>query len=327
MPFTNFPYGVTSFGIPQTGAIAISIPSGTLSTAVQSGAVWFVDPNNVGGIHTGFSPSEAFQTIQDAVDAAGDGTGDTIFVFPGSYDENVTVDKDYIAIIGAQLAGYARPDVVPTTGVALTVTGQGFYSNHVRYVSDDDDAVIQRGNGYLYADCVLDGNLTADKAGIRLLPSDTDDSFTASEGEIAHNYIRGNAVGIIFDTGAAPAVGVGSTDNNIHHNRFSRNTIDIATADAGGGVYSVQFAKIGPDNHFEDKNKTTYIDLTTTNGGAAGDQSGAINGNFFAIDKGGVTGDTGAAAPTTTQIKMVGTAFTFTGNWGTIGALDGSGLD
>jgi len=69
-------------------------------------------------------------------------------------------------------------------------------------------------------------------------------------------------------------------------------------------------------NSFEDKNKATYIDLTTTNGGAASDQTGAIEENVFASD-----------TITTTKIKMVGTGFTFSGNFDTVGVVDGSGLD
>lgn len=289
---------------------------GGISIPNFNGNVWFVDGTLGNNGFEGTSADQAFKTITKALAKAGNGTGDTIYILPGSYNENVVVTKDYIALIGAQYAGYARPDIVPTTGVALTVTGQGFMSHHCRFASDDNDAVIQRGNGFRYTDCVFDGNLTATKAGVRLLPSDTDDGLTASEGEIANNYIRGNAVGIIFDTGAAPAVGVGSTDNWIHDNRFVSNTVDLATADAGGAVYSVQKTIIGPGNHFEDKNKAVYIDFTTTNGGAAGDQTGAITGNYFAAD----------AITAGNEVKMVGTGFVFNGNFTTVGVKDGSGL-
>lgn len=311
MPLTNFPNGVSSFGIPVVGAGPLSIPT-------QYGTVWFVDTTLGSDGNQGTDPTQPLKTIAQALTKAGDGTGDTIYVMPGTYDENLTVDKDYIAIIGAQYAGYAKPDITPSTGIAMTVTGQGFMSRHCRYASDDDDTVVQKGNGFLYSDCVLDGNATATKGGIRLLPDDNDNSLTASEGEIVGCYIRGNAIGIIFDTGAPPTSGVGSTDNFIHDNRFSANTIDLATADSGAGaVYSVQTTIIGPGNQFEDKNKACYIDLTTTNGGAAGDQNGAINGNYFAAD----------AITAGNEVKMVGTGFTFTGNYITTGIKDGSGLD
>jgi hypothetical protein len=69
-------------------------------------------------------------------------------------------------------------------------------------------------------------------------------------------------------------------------------------------------------NNFQDKNKATYLDFTTANGGAASDQTGTVNQNVFASD-----------TMTTTKIKAVGTGFTFSGNEDTVGIFDGSGLD
>lgn len=297
--------------------------AGTLGGGIF-GQQFYVDPVNGSN---NYDASQAFpvKSINTALAFAVSGRGDTIFVQAGSYTENVVVSKDYVAVIGGVSGGYARPDIVPTTGVPMTVTGQGVVLVHLRMAGTAADACVQSGNGFFIADCVFDGDLTAAKGGIRLVGTAAT-SRTASEGQICFNYLRSNAIGIIFDT--APAInGVGSTDNRIYENVFSRNTLDLATADNGPGTYSVQFTTIGPRNQFTDKLKATYIDLTTTNGGAAADQSGTISGNFFGIDAGGVTGDTGAVVPTTTQIKMVGTAFTFSGNYGTIGLLDGRALD
>src|SRR5260221_3572902 len=121
---TNFPFGLTSFGAPLVGD-GVSIPTGAPASGRQGGAVWFVDQNSTNQ-HDGTSPQSAFLTLAAAVAAAGNGTGDTIFVFPGSYTENVVVAKDYLSIIGAQFAGYAKPDIGKSTGVALTVNAQGF---------------------------------------------------------------------------------------------------------------------------------------------------------------------------------------------------------
>jgi hypothetical protein len=321
MGATTYPQNV-AFGAALIGGGLISIPN-------FQGNVFYVDPTNGNDGNFGTTPgigtgagNGALRTINAALALCTSGAGDTIFVLGSSAgsNENVVVSKDFVSLIGCQIGGYSRPDVVPTTGVPLIVTGQGFVAKHMRFAGTAADACVQRGNGFEYADCVFDGDLTATKAGIRLIPSDTVTSRTASEGKIHDNYFRSNAIGIVFDT-ALPAVGVGSSDNNIYNNVFSRNTLDLATADTGGGLYSVQFTNIGPGNQFVDKLKATYIDLTTTNGGAAGDQSGSINGNYFGIDAGVAT------VPTTTQIKMVGTAFTFTGNYGTIGVLNGAGLD
>jgi len=320
MPFTNFPNGVTSFGIPMVGA-GISIPRGGANTRDQ-GQVWFVDDVNGADGQTGTDPTNALKTIGRALTLANSGTGDTIFVAPGSYTELVVVTKDYISIIGSIQGGYERPDIGGAVGVALTVTGQGFVMRNCRvFATGNADAVIQTGNGFEYSNCVFDGAAAqAAKALLRLLPSSTLTALTASEGQIFNNYFRGApaaAFAIIFDDGAAP-VAVGSTDNWIYGNRFSQNAgVDIATADSGGvgTLYSVQFVVI-QGNLFEDKNKATYLDFTTANGGAASDQSGTVAGNGFATD-----------TMTTTKIKAVGTAFTFPGNYDNVGIFDGSVLD
>jgi hypothetical protein len=188
---------------------------------------------------------------------------------------------------------------------------------HMRFAPTGADAVVQHGNGFSFSDCVFDGDGTATKAGIRLVGSATDDALTASEGEIIGNLFRGSAIGIAFDTAPPASSGVGSTDNLIAGNSFRANTLDLAAEKTGlGGDYSVQVTQIGPGNTFGDKNKAVYIDLTTNADGAAGNQNGAIVGNYFAAD-----------AITTTSVKMVGTGFTFAGNFDTVGVVDGSALD
>lgn len=323
MGATTYPQNV-AFGAPMIGGGLVSVPN-------FKGNVFYVDPatgNDTNfGTSVGFGPpgsvSGALRTITKALALCTTGHGDTIFVMgsPNGSAENVIVTKDFVSIIGCQVGGYARPDVVPVSGIPLIVRAQGVVIKHMRFAGTAADAVQQQGNGFEYDDCVFDGDGTASKAGLRFLPSSTDTHLTASEGQVHGCLIRGNALGIVFDTGAAP-VGVGSTDNWIYNNRFYANTLDIATAKTGAaGTYSVQFAVIGPDNQFTDKNKATYIDITTNEDGPAASQTGAINGNYFAVDAGVAT------APTTTQIKMVGTGFTFSGNYGTIGIMNGSGLD
>lgn len=273
MPLTNFPFGLTSFGIPLVGSGEVSIPN-------LNGKVWFVDTTNGSDGQDGSSPTTALKTIQRAVNLAGNGTGDTIYVFPGSYVENVVVTNDYLAIIGATQAGYARPDIVPATGVPLTVTGQGFMSRHCRYAGTAEDCVVQRGNGFRYEDCVFDGDLTALKAGLRLQPSSTDTHLTASEGKILGNLFRGCVSGLAFDTGAAP-VGVGSTDNVVMGNLFYSNTKDITAEKTGaGGAYSCQLTNI-INNYFADKTKAVYIDMLTNADGPAASQTGTIAWNYF----------------------------------------------
>lgn len=313
MPLTHFPYGASSFGIPLVGSGA----SAPLTIPNVTGSMWFVDGTNGNDGNGGTDPIQAFKTIARAHLLAK--AGDTIFVFVGTYAENIVITKNYIALIGVTFAGYGKPDLTPATGVPLTVQGQGFMSRHMRFAGTAADGVVQNGNGFLYDDCVFDGDLTATKCGLRLVPAQvgTDIThFTASEGTVTHCLFRGCATGLIFDTAPGP-VGVGSTDNLIVGNRFYSNTIDIATAKTGAaGTYSVQLVNI-VSNVFADKNKTTYIDITTNEDGPAASQTGAIVDCEFSHD-----------AITTTQIKMVGTGFTVVGSFQNSSTIiNGSALD
>lgn len=315
MSTTNFPNGVQTSFVVAPGLIS------------SLGQVFFVNngvpvKNGVVGQdglgNNGSSPQQPFSSVQRAVDACVSGRGDVVYVMGSSsgYAENIVVTKDFVSIIGIPSGGYARPDIVPAAGIALSSTAQGLVVQHMRFASLLVDCVLHEGNGYIYNDCVFDGDGTAAKAGVRLKGNATDDSYTASEGIIQNSLFRGCAFGLLFDT-AEPAVGVGETDVTVTGNKFITNTIDIATADTGPGTYSIQHGQIGPGNIFADKNKTCYIDLTTSNGGAASDQTGVINGNFFAAD----------AITAGNEVRMVGTGFTFPGNFNTVGVKDGSGLD
>lgn len=300
--FTNFPYGTSSFGIPQIGPGAsvgpVSIPS-------ANGRAIFVDDGG-SGVADG-TISNPYKTITLALATAQ--AGDTIYVFPGTYDEAVVVSKDFITIAGAQFAGYARPDIVPTTGVALTVNAQGFQAKHCRFsvTQTTVDVVVQTGNGFSYTDCVFDGiaAMGATKGLFRLLPSNTLTGQTASEGVIQGCLFRGStAKGLIFDTSTLNG---GSTDNLINGNTFTQNSnADMESAKTGAaGTYSVQFLVVS-NNVFEDKNKATYVDLTTNEDGAAANQKGMFANNFFA-----------ANTLNSTSIKATGTGFAFVVTWGT----------
>lgn len=289
------------------------------------GDKFFVSPNDsiiVAGrvivpldSNDGRTPYTPKKTVTAALAAAGSDDGTIIFMMAGSYVENIVVTRDYVSLIGIVEGGYGRPDVVPAAGVALTVSGQGFVAKHVRFAATAADCVKQEGNGFIYDDCVFDGDATATKAGLRLRGNNTDDSLTASEGIVQNCLFRGNSIGLAFDSAAAPS-GVGVTDDVIIGNRFYANTQDITAEKTGaGGVYSVQTTEI-VSNYFADKNKTNYIDLTTNADGAAGSQTGTIAGNHFAAD-----------AIDGTRVAMAGTGFTFVGNFSTVGVVDGSGLD
>lgn len=302
--------GLESNDVNSPINVTTGLQVGGISVQSISGTARYVDAASTAGDGDGQSRGTAFPTLQAAIDVAQE--HDVIFVFPGSYDENLLVTTDYLTIVGVQ-TGYGRPDVVPATGVALTVRAQGFNAVRCRFVSTDGDCVLLEGNGFLFDDCVFDEDGTA-TAGIRFKGNATDDSLTASEGVVSNCLFRGPAAGCIFDT-AEPAVGVGSTDNKIVGCKFVDCTQDLVTADTGPGTYSVQRLVVDRCT-FADKNKVNYVDFTTSNGGAASDQTGTIVDCYFATD-----------SITTTNVAVVGTGFTVVGCYDTVGVQDGSGLD
>lgn len=263
-----------------------------------------------------------YSTITLALAACESGRGDTIYVMPGTYDEAVSVSKDYVAIIGL-LPGYARPDVAPDSGTspALSVSGQGFYCEGLRFTVDGIDADVCRitGNGFRFEDCVFDGDaaMGATKALVRDWCDAADDGLTGSEGSFVDCLFRGSpGYGIAADVQDA-AVGVGPTHNVVRGCRFISNTAeDVIALETAAGTYSMQdwlfdgcYFGMGTA-----KNKATHIDLKTNNGVTN-------TGNVFAGCY--INDDT----INTTAVKTDTTGSSFIGCYSLDGLIDGDALD
>jgi len=239
---------------------------------------------------------------------------------PGSYDENLTLaDKDYVALVGALLPGYARPDIVPTTGVALDInTSQGTVLIGCRFYSADADVVQNEGNGFHFENCVFDGDTgqAATEALLRLKGNATDDGYTSSEGLIVDCLFRGsNGFGIAIDEAPVAAAGVGSTHLVVRRCRFIDNAQEdlIALASEAGGVYSMQDCLFDVC-YFMKKNKATYIDISTNNG--TGNTDNMFSGCFFNDDT--IDG---------TAVKMASTGSGLVGCYSLDGVINGDTLD
>ena len=310
--------GMESDSVNAPINVTSGLQVGGLSFPSLSGTAYFVDSTSTAGSGAnGKTKATAFTTVAAALLAAV--SHDVIFIFPGTYAENLTVSSDYITLVGMQ-SGYGRPDVAPATGVVLTVEAQGFVCKRVRFASGDGSSCVrQKGNGFVFADCVFDDATDAGAAGVLLKGNDDDDSYTASEGVISNCLFRGNASGIVFAGAETPGNGVGSTHCVIDSCRFIDNTgPDLATADndSTDATYSVQDVVIQDCDFAEPKNKATWVDFTTANGGAASAQTGMIRNCYFNDD----TVDT-------TAIAIVGTGVGVVGCHSMDGEFDGSGLD
>jgi hypothetical protein len=89
------------------------------TTLVQS---YFVDQaNGDDDAHDGKSWAQAFETVQAAVDAAS--AGAKIYIAPAEYDENVTVAKARLMLIGSGPHGATRITGLAPNGTGITING------------------------------------------------------------------------------------------------------------------------------------------------------------------------------------------------------------
>ena len=89
-----------------------------LNVAKRGATSLYVDGTNGSDTFTGESWRQALATIQEAVDVADPWT--QIFIRAGAYDENVTIDKDSISLIGQSRGSV---EIHPASGDALTISG------------------------------------------------------------------------------------------------------------------------------------------------------------------------------------------------------------
>ena len=98
MGLTNFPNGISSFGVPVLGG----------SGAIHTGNVFFVSSTSANADDDptqGTTPDKPFATIDYAIGRCTDSTGDVIYVMPGHVEAistaaGISIDKIGISIIG-----------------------------------------------------------------------------------------------------------------------------------------------------------------------------------------------------------------------------------
>lgn len=149
MPLTNFPSGVSSFGLPVFGGGGWSMPT--------LGTYFFVDPANGSDSNSGTDASAPLASVSAALDKATSGKNDVIFLFgngqaSGSARQSTTLtwSKDATHLIGVAaptaIAGRAR--IAQTSGVdvspLVTVSGDGcmFANIHMFQGYDTSEAQI-----------------------------------------------------------------------------------------------------------------------------------------------------------------------------------------
>jgi|26BtaG_2_1085354.scaffolds.fasta_scaffold08420_3 hypothetical protein len=146
MAITNFPDGISSFGIP-----IVSSHGGT------KGDYWFVD-GDLATQGNGKSWDNAFNTFAAAVAALSD--DDVIFVAPGNYNEGTThvITESNVKIIGSS-TGY---ELSAGSTLASYVDGDDEGDEDILRLEGSNIEVTNLtflgGNGYWCIDCSISGN-------------------------------------------------------------------------------------------------------------------------------------------------------------------------
>ena len=146
----------------------------------HAATIW-VSPNALGPAPGMSCKNAGYATIQAAINAAN--AGDTVYVCPGSYVENITINK-------------ADLTVSSTGGAGVTIIKAAVINSVVT---------------------VMGGNATV--AGFTLVPAGSVAKYDIgvnvaiagnASAEIAHNYIRGGRIGV--------NLGCGSSGSTVYHN-------------------------------------------------------------------------------------------------------------
>jgi hypothetical protein len=259
---------------------SIAYEAKTLNLAKEGYTAFYVDGTNGLDIHDGGSWGQAFKTIQHAVDESKSWT--TIFIKAGTYDENVVIAND-----GMLLEGQSRDTVkiAPTSGTALTITGENFKADSITTVSNIFDVystILQGRYGRLY-----NVAFTSTIAGGRGAHID------ASNCDLQSIYINDalTRLGVIFAAGingseirdsylkltdsVAYAIGfsVGATNVLIHDNTIEGCWYGVGTASGVGNntIFHNNFISVtvpihGLNDHYFENHYSSHTTDTNNDG-------------------------------------------------------------
>jgi hypothetical protein len=138
MGLTNFPNGLTSFGVPILGAGAV----------VTTGNVFFVDSGvGVDGISGGSSPSSPFATIDYAVGRCTANNGDFIVAMPGHAETVSAAGGLALDVAGITVLGLGSGSDIPTVtldaaAADVDVDAASVTIENVKFVSAAEDVAV-----------------------------------------------------------------------------------------------------------------------------------------------------------------------------------------
>ena len=228
MGLTNFPNGISSFGIPIYGTSAAAPP--------LTGIVLFVDTVNGVNAGAGTSPTSPYQTVAYALTQVPSGAYATIYVMPGSTTTissatALTLSVANVSIVGLGY-GTQRPLFNFTTAntAAIPVSAANVSVSNCRFTANF--LSIARAFTVTAAGFRLDGNDFVDASGVLNflnIVNATGAANTADRLTVTNNAWLG--------LGTTSVNSFVLTANDIDQLTFSGNYADLATTtDAASGV-------------------------------------------------------------------------------------------
>jgi hypothetical protein len=198
----------------------------------NAATIW-VSPN-ASGPAPGMSCNNAgYATIQAAINAAN--AGDTVNVCPGSYIENITINKTNLTV--SSTGGYGVTIIkAAVVNSVVTVTGGNAYLAGFTLVPVGSVAKYDIG-----VNVAIAGNASAEIAhnyirggriGVNL-------GCSSSGSTVYHNNVRGaTETGINIDTCEIPPAYPGSTFNSVHHNTVCGGLFPYSIAGGQGSDFN-----------------------------------------------------------------------------------------
>ncbi len=158
MSITNFPDGLSSFGIPLMG-------SGPILT---TGDIFFVDSGHANASDTtrAGARTEPFATWDFAIGQTTADNGDVIIIMPGHAETvtaAITMDVAGVSVIGLG-PGRSMPAITPSGAIdTVTVTAANCHIEHVRLIGQAADSTASlniAGDDCSVFDCVIEQGAT-----------------------------------------------------------------------------------------------------------------------------------------------------------------------
>jgi hypothetical protein len=242
MPITNYPNGISSFGVPVlVGA-----------NAPVFGTVYAVDGTNGSDGNKG-TVDFPFKTIQKAITrqiAETTGLGDVIYVKPGVYAEALTGDLTKVSLIAAGANWGNGPNAVvvyPASGYCYTGSTNGVLIENFTFVSPSTDTTNPALQFTNMRWTTLNNNaiIGSNAACIEAIQIGNRDAV-ATAANCDYNRIANNYIGTVFGTASSFTFGIkvgrvdydaGASVKQCHSTIIENNHIFASTTGIYLGVY------------------------------------------------------------------------------------------